>query len=263
MVLAACVGLALLLAGCDSGAPADAGGTGKTASPSPTATTAARPTATMAPRPVAAFTCAPGSLPVAAGATQASCQVSEQGGAQVLMAKYTGATRVDETQMTAAGWVHLDSAHGDGAVTSAGMDLFVNQNAWLVTSWTASSDGSSSVTITASIPDGAAKPISCGQTLSAGTTSKSSVPMPADSFTAGQSSYMLVAACEADIQQWYTSHLAAAGWRIAQSFAPPPGSLGAIGTIMEATITNGNTNLTLWLHSDEGTFTEIAVLPGV
>jgi hypothetical protein len=217
----------------------------------------------MAPGPAAAFTCAPGSLPVAAGSTQASCHVSEQGGAQMLTAKYTGATYLDQAHMAAAGWAHIDSEHGDGAVTSAGQDLYVNQNAWLVTSWTASSDGSSSVTITASIPDTGAKPISCGQTLSAGTTSKSGVPLPADSFTAGQSGYILVAACEADVQQWYASYLAGAGWRMNQAFAPPPGSLGAPGTVMEATISNGNTNLNLLLQGDEGTFTEIAVLPAM
>jgi hypothetical protein len=87
----------------------------------------------------------------------------------------------------------------------------VDQNAWLVSSRIASSDGTSSITIEVSIPDGGTTPISCGKRIVAGATSKNGVFLPADSFTPGQSTYLLASGCEADPQQWYTANLAAAG----------------------------------------------------
>ncbi len=261
VVRASCVIVALLLTGCGAATAARTSATATPQSPTQTATKAALPTAT--PRPVVAFTCAPGSIPAATGATQVSCKVSEQNGAQVITVKFTGATYMDEAALTAAGWLHLDGAHGDGAVTSAGQDLWVNETAWLVSSWVGSSDGTSSLSVEASFPDGGARPIACGQSVAAGTTSAQGVPLPAGSFAAGQSGYLLAPACEADLQEWYATHLAGAGWSIFQPFMPPPGSEGATAKIMQATISQGNTYLYLRLSGFDGSYCEIVVMPAM
>lgn len=255
--------LAVVLAGCDAGATAQSSATAPASGALPTATATHPPAATATAQVVLSFTCAPGGFPISASAVQASCQVSEQDGARVTTAKFTGATYLDEAKLAAAGWQHMDGAHGDGVVTSMGQDIYVDQNAWLVSSWTASSDGTSSISVEVSIPDGGTTPITCGKRIVAGAASKNGVFLPADSFTPGQSTYLLTPACETDLQQWYTANLATAGWTIYQSFAPPPGSAGAIGTIMQAGISQGSVSLYLRLRGIDESFCEIVLMPAM
>jgi hypothetical protein len=240
-----------------------------TRAPSPTATIA--PTDTPTPHPVTAYTCAPGSLPIESGYTQIDCTIAPQGPYSVLHASYTGQGPngpIDDPRLAADSWLVVDQTHGDSPYGAIGQALYFNQSAWFVVGY---SYPASTMAVEQGIPLAGAAPIPCGQALITGTAEIQGIPTPSSMVSIGISTvstsagsiagpYILVPACLQDVQQFYKTALAAAGWTLVQPFLPPPGSVtGSPVTTDTATVSHGTTILTLWLAGGEGTPTRITV----
>jgi hypothetical protein len=265
-LLGALIGVLVIISGCAASHGATASATRVA---SPTATIA--PTATPTPHPVTAFTCAPGSLPVESGYTQIDCAVAPQGPYSVLRASYTGQGPngpIDDPRLAAAGWLVVDQTHGDSPSGAIGQALYFNQSAWYTVQY---SYPASTMTVEQGIPLRGTAPIPCGQSLTAGSTQIQGVPTPSGIVLTGPSmvspsagsyagTYIFVPACLQDVQQFYKTALAAAGWTLIQSFLPPPGSVaGSPVTTEIAYVSRGGTTLTVWLAGGEGTPTRIWV----
>jgi hypothetical protein len=257
-----CLGvLAFLLAGCASGGAGTvpAGESATTHAPGPTATSAA--TATPVPHPVTAFTCAAGSLPIGSGYTRIGCTITSAGPNRLLRASYTGQGSngpVDYSRLTAEGWLVVDQTHGDSPNGAIGQYLYFNQSAWFAVGY---SYPASTMTVEQGIPLRGAAPIPCGQALTVGTARIQGIPTPSSMVSTGAGSYILIPACLQDVEQFYTAALTAAGWTVSQPFQLPPGSVeGTPVTTEAATVTRGNSTLSVFLSGAEGTPTQFAVI---
>jgi hypothetical protein len=265
-LLGALIAVLAILSGCATN-PSVTATTTRVASP--TATIA--PTATPTPHPVTAFTCAPGSLPIDSGYTQINCTVAPQGPYSILRASYTGQGPngpIDDPRLAAAGWLVVDQTHGDSPSGAIGQALYFNQSAWYMVQY---SYPAATMTVEQGIPLRGTAPIPCGQSLAAGRVQIQGIPMPSSMVSPGTSmvspgagsyagAYIFVPACLQDVQQFYKTALAAAGWTLVQPFIPPPGSVaGSPVTTEIANVSRGGTMLTVWLAGGEGTPTRIWV----
>jgi hypothetical protein len=256
------VGALLIISGC---AASQSATVSTTPTARPTATVA--PTAPPIPHPVSAFTCAAGSLPIGSGFTQINCSIGPEGPYNMLHASYTGQATdspADVPRLTAAGWLTIDQTHGDSPYGAIGQDLFFNESAWYADQY---SYPASTMSLEQGIPVSGAAPIPCGQTLTPGGGQihfspfggpVQGFPTPSDMVTISAGRYTFVPACLQDVLRFYTAALSTAGWTVTAPFQPPPGSVAGSPVMTEtATVSRGNTTLTLSLSGGEGTPTII------
>lgn len=215
--------MGLALAGCSAIVDASYGSTGPSAAP-PTATLAATATAHAGPTPhaVTAFTCAAGSLPVAADAVRASCSITQHNGIGVLRAAYSGDIAVNEQRLRDGGWYELSQAHGDGPYGAIGWAFWVDQSAWFYDQY---SDPTSQLSIIAGIPSDPRALVTCGQRVSVGGPAPLGLLVPAGAISLDAKMLAIVSACLSDVQHFYeTTVPAQTSCKLDTPFAPPPGS---------------------------------------
>jgi hypothetical protein len=220
--------LCIALAGCAATIDASHGSTGLTAAPA-TATRAATATAHARPTPhaVTSFTCAAGSLPVAAGAVRASCSITQEQGIGVLRAAYSGDIAVNDQGLRDGGWYELSQAHGDSPYGAIGWAFWVDQSAWFYYQY---SGPTSQFSIIEGIPSDPRALVTCGQSVSVGAPTPLGLPLlvgaiSLDAPMLARAMLASVPACLVDVQRFYeTTVPAQTGCKLDTPFAPPAGS---------------------------------------
>ncbi len=254
LTLAICLGMALLLASCS----ANAGTPPRTITtlPTPTATVPAA-TPTPPPQTVTTYTCATGSLPVVQGLTRTSCAVSTQGNYQVLRASYTGKTNsyfVDEPRLQSDGWVLIQSERGDSPNGAIGETIYAGAGDWFAFHY---SYPASSLSIEQGTPINPQAGGSCGQRIDAASAERQGIPLPPNSLTTDDGTYIIVPFCLDDLQAFYSTALAATGWTITQPFQKLNTSPPLV--ISSAVVSHGSTYMQIALASGGGTPTVITI----
>jgi hypothetical protein len=159
---------------------------------------------------------------------------------------------VDETTLHAEGWVLAGLVNEDGPGGSGTWFLYLHQGAWI--SWGPTPDGSM-LGVWAGVPVNDA-PIGCGRTLTGDTSQHAKVPLPQGTQTVAL--FLIAPFCMQDVESFYATTLAAAGWAADGPFQVASANGTAVATA-SATFTRNGVSAHLYLTGADGTSTVVDI----